>query len=451
MKVKFFTTLLLGLFLINFASAVVAQGKWDNGLDTLTIIDGANANFEIDIISMKPSINLNVKLYDSQYNLIHTFVSTTTAEQGYSKEFAVTSSMYSVGSFVIIAQATDSIGSTNSHSLYLTVNPKQTPADTTAPVITLLGSNPQTIELGDSYVELGATAYDTKDGYIAPIVINSNAVNTNLVGIYQVTYNVKDAAGNVAVEKIRTVNVVNPIDEIPVITLVGDNPQAIELGDSYVELGATAYDNQDGDITSSIINYSSSVNTNLEGTYEVAYTVKDSEGNSARKKIRTVIVKNSSSTEDTTVPVITLLGNTPIAILLDSVYIDAGATAYDNQDGDLTSLIVNVSNVNTFVVGTYTVTYDVNDSSGNVAVQVTRTVNVVEELDDEAPQVIIIFPKAKTYYSKDRLFKVQLNEDADVEFSLDGENNVSMDKIADYIFTYEDKVSYGTHELIVYA
>ena len=176
----------------------------------------------------------------------------------------------------------------------------------------------------------------------------------------------------------------------------------------------------------------------------------DSENN-IKTDLLYLTVNPAQTPQDTTAPIITLLGDNPIIILLDSNYTDAGATANDTVDGDITSSIVIVNPVNTSVLETYIITYNVQDAAGNNATQVTRTVTVVEELDTTAPQVIIIFPKAKTYYSKDRLFKVQLNENADVKFSLDGEDNVSMDKIADYIFTYEDRVSYGTHELIVYA
>ena len=44
----------------------------------------------------------------------------------------------------------------------------------------------------------------------------------------------------------------------------------------------------------------------------------------------------------------------------------------------LTGSIVTVNSVNSAVVGSYTVTYNVVDSNGNAAVQVTRTVNVVD-------------------------------------------------------------------------
>src|SRR5207249_9406554 len=80
---------------------------------------------------------------------------------------------------------------------------------------------------------------------------------------------------------------------------------------------------------------------------------------------------------DTTPPVITLRGSTSVSVEIGSTYTDAGATASDNVDGNITSKIVTFNPVNTSLVGTYTVTYNVSDTAGNAATQVTRTVNVV--------------------------------------------------------------------------
>ncbi|MCL7411120.1 MAG: S8 family serine peptidase [Methanosarcinaceae archaeon] len=79
---------------------------------------------------------------------------------------------------------------------------------------------------------------------------------------------------------------------------------------------------------------------------------------------------------DTTAPVITLIGPNTVTIEVGTIYIDAGATANDSKDGDITSSIITVNNVINTTVGTYTVTYDVTDSSGNEATQVVRTVDV---------------------------------------------------------------------------
>ena len=84
--------------------------------------------------------------------------------------------------------------------------------------------------------------------------------------------------------------------------------------------------------------------------------------------------------EDSIAPVITLLGDATVSIEVGDTYIDAGATAKDNYDGDITSNIVTVSNVDTAIVGIYTVTYDVSDANGNAAFTITRIVSVEDAL-----------------------------------------------------------------------
>jgi|TARA_B110000495_G_C23008493_1_gene596170 hypothetical protein len=58
--------------------------------------------------------------------------------------------------------------------------------DTTAPVITLIGDNPATVELGSTYIEAGASA----DG--GETVTTSGTVDTNTVGTYEITYSATD-------------------------------------------------------------------------------------------------------------------------------------------------------------------------------------------------------------------------------------------------------------------
>ena len=82
---------------------------------------------------------------------------------------------------------------------------------------------------------------------------------------------------------------------------------------------------------------------------------------------------------DTTVPVITLVGDVDVTIYSGNSYTDAGATASDNIDGDITSSISVDNPVDPNAVGTYTVTYNVSDSAANAATQVTRTVNVLPQ------------------------------------------------------------------------
>lgn len=83
-----------------------------------------------------------------------------------------------------------------------------------------------------------------------------------------------------------------------------------------------------------------------------------------------------SCNKDKDPPVITVVGFNPVSHCIGSDYIDEGATAVDEEDGDISDKINTVINVNTDVEGSYTVLYTVEDNSGNSATA-TRTVNVI--------------------------------------------------------------------------
>ena len=83
---------------------------------------------------------------------------------------------------------------------------------------------------------------------------------------------------------------VNLVDNTPpIITLIGSSTININQGDNYTDLGATATDNIDGDITADII-INNPVATNTAGVYLVTYGVSDSAGNPAMTATRTVNV-----------------------------------------------------------------------------------------------------------------------------------------------------------------
>ncbi|MBR9913481.1 MAG: DUF5011 domain-containing protein [Algicola sp.] len=189
-----------------------------------------------------------------------------------------------------------------------TVNIEGSGPDIIAPIITLNGASTINLNLGDTYTELGATATDDVDGDIsANIVIGGDVVDSNTVGTYVVTYNVSDAAGNAANEVVRTVNVL-PDTTAPVITLNGASTIDLNLGDTYTELGATAIDNVDGDISGDIIIGGDVVDSNTVGTYLVTYNVSDAAGNAASEVIRTVNV--NSDTQAPTAPTNLTASNT---------------------------------------------------------------------------------------------------------------------------------------------
>ena len=239
-------------------------------------------------------------------------------------------------------------------------------ADTTPPVITLLGDNPMALELGSSYAEPGATALDDRDGDLSANITVTGTVNANTPGSYTLSYDVSDTTGN-STTVTRTINVSDTT--IPIITLTGSNAITLEKGDSFTDPGATANDNTDGDITANIVK-TGSVTTATTGTYILTYDVSDSAGNAATTKTRSIQVT------DNTAPVITLIGSSPINHELNTPYIDAGATASDTPSQDITSSIIVTGSVNTSLAGTYNLTYNVTDADGNAATSVTRQVIV---------------------------------------------------------------------------
>jgi Bacterial surface protein, Ig-like domain/Bacterial Ig domain len=219
---------------------------------------------------------------------------------------------------------------------------------------------------------------------------NANAQNTTINatvdGIYNIDLRVNDSAGNEGIDSLTF----RWDTTAPNLTLIENATLTLEAKqDNYTEYGATAVDTYDGDRTSNI-SITGSVNTNVINTYIVTYSVSDSLNN-INTTTRTVNVV------DTTIPVITLLGSSPIDVDVGTTYSDAGATALDNYDGDITASIVTINSVNTSIVGPYTVTYDIADSSANIATQVTRTVNVVDETD---PSVTLDSPTDGDHFAE---------------------------------------------------
>jgi hypothetical protein len=70
--------------------------------------------------------------------------------------------------------------------------------DTTPPELTLLGLPTVTLQVGEPYVDAGATAKDEVDGDVTARIVTDNPVDTSRASTYLITYRVSDLAGNSA-------------------------------------------------------------------------------------------------------------------------------------------------------------------------------------------------------------------------------------------------------------
>ena len=159
----------------------------------------------------------------------------------------------------------------------------------------------------------------------------------------------------------------------PVITLNGNSTVYIAKNSNYTSPGATAYDSIDGNLTDSI-KLLSDVYVGMVGIYTENYSVRNSRGQFGYAT-RIVVVNR-----EMTPPVLKLMGADTIYIeasRTNPAFQDPGATASDNEAPfNLTSAIVVDGQVNTRQVGIYTLTYNVQDVSGNKSDTITRIVIV---------------------------------------------------------------------------
>jgi len=232
--------------------------------------------------------------------------------------------------------------------------------DTTAPIISLVGSQTVQIDAGSDYTEPGRSCSDTCTE--APTITESwidgagqpLALDTATPGHYILLYTCQDASGNSAQDR-RTVVVQDGGD--PVITLmcnntllpsdhplykteVGTCDEVLEASHDYeyVDMGATCEDYVGGDLTNDVEVGGHVVNIAVPGEYVIEYTCRDPAGR-ATQATRTVTV------EDTTSPEITMVGTTDVVVCAGFPYTDDGATATDTLDGDLTSSIRTIESV----------------------------------------------------------------------------------------------------------
>ncbi|MBI9102841.1 MAG: DUF5011 domain-containing protein [Spirochaetales bacterium] len=368
-----------------------------------------------DISSLTEAINNGTAANDWQKNISTLLVSGLTADTEYYFRIIIRDSNGNMDVYELFSHTTEAL-------------------DTEQPVLSLIGESYIELLKGTSYSDLGATALDLIDGEITSQIIKTGEVDTNVPGRYLINYNVIDSAGNTARQKTRTV-VVLPMDGVaPVITLNGPAYIDIAVGSTYTELEATAWDDFEGDVTSSIIIGGDIVTTTAENYFDITYTASDSKGNEsvAYREVHVI-------SEDDTAPEIILNGEETMSIIAGPVFTDPGATATDNIDGIITDNIVSSGLVSSDTIGTYAITYNVSDAAGNTAETITRTVNVIGS-DSTPPEIslegdyITRIPQFSLYNEPGAMAIDNLDGDISANIIITGEVDTNI--IGSTIITY---------------
>jgi uncharacterized repeat protein (TIGR01451 family) len=238
------------------------------------------------------------------------------------------------------------------------------------PVVTVhnpVGSTSCGILISDIGAQMNTTVGGSCGGYdLARTVSPAEPDNIYNVGTtYTVVSTVTDGTNTASVtQQLKIVDDTQPTISAPPDVTVNADPVSCSVPKASVALGNPVAAAHCGAPT---VTNDAPASFPL-GETTVTWTVTDTSGN-AKTATQKVTVA------DVTPPVITLNGANPMSVILHSAYVEPGATATDNCAVSFAATPSGTVDVDT--IGTYIVTYNASDPSGNPAASVTRTVKVI--------------------------------------------------------------------------
>jgi hypothetical protein len=228
----------------------------------------------------------------------------------------------------------------------------------------LNGDNPLEVVIGGTYKELGVSIKDANSQAVTGTA--SGSVDTTKISDYAVTYQ-SDHCTNTTT---RTVKVVAASCSY---ALVGNDPLMLSKDDTFSDPGVVVKDNAGSVVKSTL---SGTVDTTVVGDYTLTYQGKDC----ANSKTRAVKVELQTCAY-------TLIGDSPLEIIVNSAYVDLGAEIKDKTGTVLEAKAMGTSAV--AVDNTKSGEYVVSYQHAECANSRERIVKVRALTDDELKETIL--------------------------------------------------------------
>lgn len=178
-----------------------------NGIKDVTIVKNQSTSRTITVLYLggkKEKVNFT---YSGLPSGISITTSPLNAVPDFYAEQTITAVTPDTGLYPIIVTGSTESGKTYSRTFNLRV----VATANNSPSIFLNGTNPYILTLNTNYIEPGFNAYDAEDGNLSSIVLTSNTINKDSVGLYTVSYVVTDNGG-LKDSIVRTVKVENSLN-----------------------------------------------------------------------------------------------------------------------------------------------------------------------------------------------------------------------------------------------
>ena len=403
---KLLSILVFAVFLVSTVSAIGVYGSWEDSSQSIctlrdeygncqsvTITEGGSIDFNGDFISISPPMTLNIVLYDAQDNVIETFESgLIVSDTSYFPTYTIDSSIYSTpGNYELVLRGSDK---------------SSVPAQA----------------YDDWSLSLTVKAIPQNN---APQITSNPLTQVNEGEQYSYDVDATDADSD---------------------TLT----YSLTQGPSWLSIDS---------VTGLVTGTSPAVSSNT--TYDIEVEVSDGEDSDSQAYTLTVV---DTSVADKTPPVINVITPQPavysISDLIFEISTNEPLSVAEYSLDSAANIPMTETTTNTFESvlltlsqGAHSVTFTATDVAGNPA---TETVDFSVDLSGKAPTITVITPEEDEEYDDSELtFEVEVDEVAEVTFSLDNDPQVTMDyqgmSNGVLTFTYDVDLDDGDYEVVFYA